>query len=134
MGFNGQSMVLVEEIHVSKTFGDGDEKQVADEQDIRGQDGFFQIAPLVTQVHKYENDVCGFDEGQDNKGPFDHDPREGIRALEINAHRYFKARQNRQYRCDFPGVPTDFSTFLLAVMSVQGVVVVDYEIVAFHEA
>jgi hypothetical protein len=61
MEVNGQSVVLVAEIHMPKPFGDGNEQQVADEQDIRGQDCFFQIAPLVTQVHKYENDVCSFD-------------------------------------------------------------------------
>jgi hypothetical protein len=61
-----------------KSLGDGNEKQIANKKHVGRQNNFLQVGTLIAQVHKNEYDVGRFDEGEDDKGPFDHAPGKGF--------------------------------------------------------
>ena len=126
------SVKSVEALQVAEAFGDGDEQQVANEQDVWRHDGLFQIAPFVTKVHEDQNDVCSFYKRHHDECPFDGRPSECFRPLEEDTHADLHSRDEGQEHGHHPDFFANGRTRFFAVVRRHGVAVVDNEIVAFH--
>ena len=118
--------------HVCESLSDSDEKQIADEQHIRRQNYFLEVWSLVAQVHEHEYDVGSFDECQNDKGPFDHAPSEGLGPLEVYPHDYFYGCEQGEDSGYSPNILSNGRSFFLTVVRVQCVAVIYDEVVTFH--
>ena len=83
-------------------------------------------------MHKHENDIRCLHEGQNHKRPLDHAPGERLCSFEVDSHEDFCSGQEGQDGGYLPNVFSNGSALFLAVVSIQCVAVVHYEIVAFH--
>ena len=117
---------------MGKSLGDCDEEQIADEHHVGSEYNLVEVGTRVTQVHKHQNDIGRLDQRQNHKAPLDHAPSEGFRSFEVNPHDDLNRSEQSQDGGHLPNIFANGGTLLFAVMRIQRVAIVHYEIVAFH--
>jgi hypothetical protein len=102
-----------------KSFVKSDEDEIENKKCIGQKHYVFEVLSLVTQVHEDKNDVCCFNQGENDEQQLDGFPGKGAIALEVYAHEdfeYGKYGKDTGYHIQFFA---NLLAFFLTVFSVE---------------